>query len=359
MTRIWKTLLWVGLPLLAGGAGVTYGLWQDLKAQGHHAFVPDRTDPIQVTIPKGTSPRGIARLLRDAGVIEDDTRFFRYLRFITKNAETLQAGEYVLQADMTGDEIIAELQTGRSKELRFTIPEGSRKEDIARIVGASGIATEARMLEVMQQSKWRQAFGVPDTGAGGQAQIPGGIEGYLFPDTYQFPKGTSAETIVQRMGERLREVVDTRMKARMNEMGWSLHKVLTLAAIVEKETGQPHERPHISSVFHNRLRKDMKLQTDPTVIYGIQNYDGNIRKKDLLTPHPYNTYTMKGLPPGPIASPGKAAIEAALWPDTNSDLYFVSRNDGTHIFCPTLTCHNAAVQKWQVEFFRQKKSRAQ
>ena len=359
MMRILKAIGMVGLLLLAGAGGVAYWMWQDLNAQGQDAFHPDQSEPISVRIPKGTSARGIARLLKENGVIEDDNRFFRYLRFVSKNAATLQAGEYVLQASMTGDQLIAELQSGRSKELRFTIPEGARKEDIARIVGESGIASEAEMLRVMRQEKWRKVFKVPTTGAGGQSEIPGGIEGYLFPDTYQFPKGTPAEKIVQRMGERLTEVIDARLNARMQEIGWNLHKVLTLAAIVEKETGQPHERPHISSVFHNRLRKNMKLQTDPTVIYGIENYDGNIRKKDLLTPHPYNTYTMRGMPPGPIASPGKAAIEAALWPDSNDDLYFVSRNDGTHIFCPTLQCHNAAVKKWQVEYFRKKRAQSQ
>ena len=358
MMRVIKAIVLTGLLLLAGTGGVGYWLWQDLNAQGQDAFQPGQSEPISVRVPKGTSARGIARLLKEKGVIEDDTRFFRYLRFVSKSADTLQAGEYVLQASMTGDELIAELQRGRSKELRFTIPEGSRKEDIARIVGESGIASEADMLRVMGQAKWRNVFKVPAQGAGGQAEIPGGIEGYLFPDTYQFPKGIPAEKIVERMGERLTEIIDARMKARMQEMGWNLHKVLTLAAIVEKETGQAHERPHISSVFHNRLRKNMKLQTDPTVIYGIKNYDGNIRKKDLLTPHPYNTYTMRGLPPGPIASPGRAAIEAALWPDTNNDLYFVSRNDGTHIFCPTLKCHNAAVQKWQVEYFRKKRAQS-
>ena len=159
------------------------------------------------------------------------------------------------------------------------------------------------------------------------------------------------------MNARLMDVLDDKIKKRMKTLGWNLHKTLTLAAIIEKETGKSFERPHISSVFHNRMRKGMKMQTDPTVIYGIKGYDGNIRKKDLRAYHPYNTYRIKGLPPGPIASPGKAAITAALWPDTTEDLFFVSRNDGTHIFCPTLECHNRNVRKWQVEYFRKKKAR--
>jgi UPF0755 protein len=131
---------------------------------------------------------------------------------------------------------------------------------------------------------------------------------------------------------------------------------VTLASIVEKETGQPDERPRISCVFHNRLRIHMPLQTDPTVMYAAMlrtgHWSRNITKADLLAPHPYNTYTTAGLPPGPIANPGAAALEAALRPSVCHDLYFVSRNDGTHVFCPDLACHAAAVRTWQVEYFK-------
>ena len=195
---------------------------------------------------------------------------------------------------------------------------------------------------------------MPSTGADGQDGVPGGIEGYLYPDTYQFPKGTKAKTILMRMRKNLDDVFDARLTKRMEELGCTQHKVLTLAAIVEKETGQGFERPLISRVFHNRMATGMKMQTDPTVIYGIKDYDGNIRKKDLLTPHPYNTYTIKGLPPGPIASPGKAAIEAALFPAEGTMKYFVSKNDGTHIFSTTYAEHEHNVDIWQRQFFKKK-----
>lgn len=352
--KIFAAVLVLGV-IAAGGVGGF--VWQRIQTQGTEAFRTGQAADIPIVVEKGASPRSIAKLLQQKGVIADDERFLHYLRFVAQKADRLRAGEYVLRADMTADDIIAELQTGRQRELRFTIPEGSRQEEIAQLIAASGIASEASVLQAMTSKRLLAEFGVPDTGAGGQKGIPGGIEGYLFPDTYQFPKGTPPLQVLQRMRARLDDVIDDKMKARMKEMGWSLHKVLTLAAIVEKETGQPQERPHIASVFHNRLKLGMKMQTDPTVIYGIENYDGNIRKKDLLTPHPYNTYTIPGLPPGPIASPGLAAIRAVLWPDEGKDLYFVSRNDGTHIFCPTLECHNAAVRKWQVEYFRQKRKR--
>ncbi len=355
MKRLLVALSLVVLVALVAGGVTAWVLWQEVTSQGGLALSPEGTGEIDFVVEKGQTPAAIARALKEKGLIADDVAFYRYARFVAKNAQKLKAGEYTLSPSMTTDEILSALQTGKKRELRFTVPEGLRKEEIADIIAASGVAKKADLLAAMQDPALAKELGVPDEGAAGQKGVPGGIEGYLFPDTYQFPPNTPAVVVLRRMRQRLDEVVDDEMRARMKEMGWSLHKVLTLAAIVEKETGQPHERPQISSVFHNRMKRGMKMQTDPTVIYGIKNYDGNIRKSDLLTPHPYNTYTIPGLPPGPIASPGLAAIKAALWPLDTKDLFFVSRNDGTHIFCPTLECHNAAVQKWQVEYFRNKR----
>jgi len=351
-------LVVVALVVIAAAAagGGAFLWWRDLSTVGATARDPSDTALRDVVIAKGMGPQAIARVLASAGIVDDADRFVRYVRFVAKKSGALKAGEYRLSPSMTGDALIAELSTGRVAEQRFTVREGLRKEEIARIIADAGFGSVDEILREMNEPARIKAFGVPTTGAGGQDGVPGGIEGYLFPDTYQFPKGTKPGAILDRMRARLDEVVDQKLQARMKEMGWNLHKTLTLAAIVEKETGQPFERPHIASVFHNRLKLKMKMQTDPTVIYGIKGYDGNIRKSDLLTPHPYNTYTIPGLPPGPIASPGKEAITAALFPDDKPDLYFVSRNDGTHIFCPTLECHNAAVQQWQVEFFKKKRA---
>jgi UPF0755 protein len=353
--KAFKTLAALVVLFAAFVGGAAFYVWNDLSRVGAESFRPDDTARVPVVVEKGMGPSGIARLLVEKGIIGDETRFVRYLRFIAKKSSALKAGEYLLSPSMTGDALIDELSTGRVAEQRFTVREGLRKEEIAKIIADAGFGTVDEIVREMNSSARVKAFGVPTTGAGGQSGVPGGIEGYLFPDTYQFPKGTKPGVILDRMRARLDEIVDDKMRARMSEIGWDLHKVLTLAAIVEKETGQPFERPHIASVFTNRLKLKMKLQTDPTVIYGIKNYDGNIRKSDLLEPHPYNTYTIPGLPPGPIASPGREAIMAALFPDAANDLFFVSRNDGTHIFCPTLDCHNAAVQQWQVEFFRKKR----
>jgi UPF0755 protein len=186
------------------------------------------------------------------------------------------------------------------------------------------------------------------------------MEGYLFPDTYSVPRFTCAQ-IMQAMVARFKQAWTQASGQKLPAVKLNELQGVTLASIVEKETGQADERPRISCVFHNRLKRGIPLGTDPTVIYAVllENnfvWDGNIHKSDLLRPHPYNTYIIKGLPPGPISNPGQAAMDAAMHPIECTDLFFVSKNDHTHVFCPDLKCHEAAVQKWQVEYFRHKKS---
>ena len=275
--------------IVAGGA---YFYWQKLESYGQNSLGGDGV--VDVVVPKGANPKKVARILQKNGVIEDAEFFYRYARFVAKEAHKIKAGEYVLDKAATPFEILRALQTGKRKEVRFTVPEGSSKVDIVKIIAAAGFSDEPKLIALMEDKELLKAFGVPERGADGQDSVPGGIEGYLFPDTYHFPYGTAPNVILKRMNKRLRDQVDEKIKRRMKEMGWSLHKTLTLAAIIEKETGKAFERPHISSVFHNRIKLGMKMQTDPTVIYGIQGYDGNIRKKDLRAYHPYNTYRIKG-----------------------------------------------------------------
>jgi UPF0755 protein len=339
---------------VAAGAGL-YLYRMNLITFAGVARSSDKTTTTYV-LARGTGPRKVAQQLEELGVVADGEKFYRWMHFVAKNDGTLKAGTYELSPAMTPEQLVAEMQTGRQVEVKFTIPEGLRKEEVAAIIAEAGFGTKNDLLKAMNNPALAKEFAVPDTGADGQNSVPGGVEGYLFPDTYQFPRGTEPEAILRRMRARLDEVITSRLEKRMAQLGWNLHKTLTLAAIVEKETGAKEERPHISSVFHNRMKRGMKMQTDPTVIYGIPNYDGNIRKSDLLRDHPYNTYVISGLPPGPIAQPGKAAIEAALFPTADNDVFFVAMGDsGRHEFCPTLECHNAAVQKWQVEFYGRKR----
>jgi UPF0755 protein len=169
----------------------------------------------------------------------------------------------------------------------------------------------------------------------------------LFPDTYGVTRSESAKDIIAKMVRRYHQIVDPSWPARARQIGFSMHEVVIFASIVEKETGAAWERPLISSVFHNRLKKRIRLQSDPTVIYGIKNYSGNITKADLRRKTPYNTYRIAGLPAGPISNPGKEALHAALYPKKSPYIYFVSRNDGTHVFSKTLKEHNRAVYKYQ------------
>jgi UPF0755 protein len=174
------------------------------------------------------------------------------------------------------------------------------------------------------------------------------LEGYLFPDTYYFPRNTPIDRIIQTMLDRFNTVFTPAWADRARGIGLSRHQVVTLASIIEKETGAAGERPLIASVFHNRLARGMRLQSDPTVIYGIEDFDGNLTRAHLETPTPYNTYQVAGLPPGPIASPGRAALEAALFPEETDYLYFVARGDGTHQFSTRLDEHNEAVRRYQL-----------
>ncbi len=172
------------------------------------------------------------------------------------------------------------------------------------------------------------------------------LEGYLFPETYNFPKGTPLKTIVKSMTDSFFDVWK-KYDSPAKEAGLTRHEAITLASIVEKETGAAQERPLIAGVFHNRLKKGMRLQTDPTVVYGLKDFNGNITRADLAADHPYNTYIIPALPPGPITNPGEAAIAAAVKPAQVSYLYFVAKNDGTHQFSNTLNEHNRAVRQYQ------------
>jgi UPF0755 protein len=310
-------------------------------------------DGVTLSVPNGTGPKTLARLLADSGIVTDPELLYLYIRR-EQAGPRLKAGEYFFEGTLTPAQVVEQLASGKVKVYRFTVPEGLRVEEILPIVAASELKLDLTKLErlALDPAFLREA-GVPASS----------IEGFLYPDTYTFTRNATEEKVLAKMVERSLEEYRKADARRKTGVKLGLLETMTLASIVEKETGQPQERPRIACVFHNRLRQGIKLQTDPTVIYAMKLlrgvYSKNITRKDLETPHPYNTYTTAGLPPGPIASPGAAAIQAALNPLDCDDLFFVSRNDGSHIFCPTLDCHNAAVQKWQVEFFRnQRRQRA-
>jgi UPF0755 protein len=350
MKRILRgaALVLLALGLLGGGA---WWWWeQQLDTFGATAF--GAPEPRDVTIPTGSGPRAVATLLARAGVVSDAALFYRFLRR-GELGPKLRAGEYEFQGPATPQQVAEKLLSGQQKTYRFTIPEGLRLDEVLPLLAHSELHLDGRkLLALAGDPAWVRRQGVPADR----------LEGFLFPDTYAFTKPYTAETVLARLVARGLEEAKKAAALRASGVNLDLLQLVTLASIVEKETGAPEERSHIACVYHNRLRRGMRLQADPTVLYAMMLLRGhfvkNITARDLLTPHPYNTYTEEGLPPGPIANPGAAALRATAAPVVCNDLYFVSRNDGTSVFCPTLICHNAAVKTWQQDYWAGKRGAA-
>jgi len=299
-----------------------------------------------VVVPPGAPARSVVRILAQAGALSHERDAWLYVRYVRRDPRPFRAGEYAFSGPLLPDQVLERVHKGEVKLYRFTVAEGLRADEIAEVLARTGLVRAKDFLAVARDPAVAAALGLP---------YPS-LEGFLFPDTYSVARGVSARTLAELMVSHFKEEYARADAVRGPAVTLDMGQVATLASIVEKETGQPAERPRIACVFHNRLRTGMRLQTDPTVMYATMLRTGrwskNITRADLEAPHPYNTYTTAGLPPGPIANAGAAALQATLSPDSCSDLYFVSRNDGSHQFCPDLKCHNAAVRTWQIEFFR-------
>ena len=294
-----------------------------------------------VVIPDGSTFQYVASLLERERLIKSRAAFVLLGKSQSADRK-VHAGEYELNPGMTPAEILSKLLNGQVVLRQLTIPEGFTITQIADLVSQQGLTDRADFLRLAKDRVFVASLGI-------KAET---LEGYLYPDTYKFPRPVKAREVLVTMVEQLRQVVGPDLLARMLELKMTMHEVLTLASVIEKETGSGGERSEISAVFHNRLKKHIPLQSDPTVIYGLPAFDGNLHKKDLSSPSPYNTYRVQGLPPGPIANPGIQAIRATLYPSDSRSLYFVSRNDGTHQFSATLIEHNQAVEKYQKRPFR-------
>ena len=337
------------LIVLAGAAAGGWWVWRDRQISAFVAQPVSIEKPVTVDIPSGTGPRRLATLLAESGVVANADRFYDYLRRDGLGPK-LKAGEYEFAGALTPAEVARRIIAGEVKIYRFTVPEGLRADEILEIVAKSDLKLDqVKLTQLTKDASFLRKAGIPADR----------VEGFLYPDTYTFTRTANEETVLEKMISRSLEEYEKAATNANPPTKLDLLQTFTLASIIEKETGAPQERPRISCVFHNRLRLGMKLQTDPTVLYAASLVRGswvnNITRRDLETSHPYNTYTTKGLPPGPIASPGAAALQAALNPLQCEDLFFVSRNDGTHIFCPDLKCHEAAVDKWQRAYFRNKR----
>lgn len=317
-------------------------VWQAMRFVGTAASA----DPTMVVfnVKSGQTLRDVAAQLENESLITDARKFRAYVR-IKALGNKVRTGEYALRRNMSPREILRILSSGRSIEYVVTVSEGLNRFEISAIVDRLGIGTRAEFLRLTQDREFIKSVLGQD--------LPT-LEGYLFPETYYVTRASGVRGLVRQMVAKFKESFATVPPAVGSEIAVALkpHEIVTLASIVEKETGAPEERPLISSVFHNRMRKGMRLQTDPTVIYGVWVRDGvwnrNISRQDLQTPTAYNTYVIPSLPPGPIANPGLAALMAASRPAKSEFLFFVSRNDGTHVFSRDYSQHRTAVGDYQI-----------
>jgi UPF0755 protein len=315
MRRLIAALM-IAAGVVAAAFGVTFVLFLQ---------TPSPADaPQTLVVEKGMPVSKIVASLHDRGVVARPA-FFKFYVLLRQAAPKIRAGEYVFAPGLTPPEVLDELLQGDFATRRITIPEGWTVREIAKFLAAQGLVSEQAFFE--------------------KAEV---LEGFLYPDTYEIYRPKDEDEVIRRLTDRFEEVWNKEFAARAAFVGMSRQEVVTLASVVEKETGRAEERPFIASVFLNRLRRGMPLATDPAVIYGIPNFDGNLTRRHLETPGPYNTYLNAGLPPTPIANPGADAIRAVLYPAMTEYLYFVSKNDGTHQFSRTEGEHLEAVRKYQI-----------
>ncbi|MFH1079246.1 MAG: endolytic transglycosylase MltG [Pseudomonadota bacterium] len=291
-----------------------------------------------VYIPKGTGFFEIVNILDQAGMVKNK-RFFIILALLKGVSSSIKYGEYELATSMSPWEITDKLAKGHIKIRRVPIPEDYTLKQIADRLVAENLVSEENFISVTTNPVFLESLKIDAASA----------EGYLYPDTYEFYRGMKVQEIVRVMVNRFREKVTPQMVVRANELGLTTTELVTLASLIGKETGHEEEKAQISAVFHNRLKKGMRLQSDPTAIYSLTEYRNIVRRKHLDNDTPYNTYKIRGLPPGPIANPGIDSLQAALYPAPVNYLYFVSKNDGTHIFSSNLAAHARAVLKYQIK----------
>lgn len=330
-------ILAVVILLASVGGGVAY-----LAYQFTNSRPSDVAQDVVYEVTPGKGFATIAKELEEKGLVKNATFFNLFARFKGDRSK-IKVGEYLLRTNMIPAEVLQAITSGKSIARSFTVSEGLSTYEIAELYEKQGFGTAESFMALVRDPALIQSL------LGEKADS---LEGYLFPETYMLTKYTDTKTLISNMVKRFLYVYNEVM-AQAEIRSMTRNQVVTLASIIEKETGAPEERPLISSVFHNRLAKKMRLQTDPTVIYGKAEALGkiviNITRADLQTPTRYNTYVIYGLPPGPIANPGREAILAAVKPQESQYLFFVSQNDGTHVFSEDYKGHQRAVQKFQLD----------
>ncbi|MGD1152113.1 MAG: endolytic transglycosylase MltG [Syntrophales bacterium] len=297
-----------------------------------------RNEIVTVDIPRGTSFLRSVDLLENAGLIKN--KYLFYALVIARNAQgNIRAGEYELSTSMSPLDIINKLVKGDIISYKVTIPEDFTVLEIAARLASFKLVDEKAFVSLSGDAKFVASLDIEGRSA----------EGYLYPDTYIFDKSMGAKDIIGIMVNQFWKTFTHEMQERAEELGMTIPQVVTLASIIGKESGFKDEKPLVSAVFHNRLKKRMRLQSDPTAVYDLKSITRVIKRKHLLRKTPYNTYIINGLPPGPIANPAIDSLQAALYPASVNYLYFVSNNDGSHNFSSSLSAHNRAVIKYQID----------
>lgn len=322
--------------VLAVAAGTSTWAWLDYRAFEKRPILSEN-EPLILMLEPGTSYAGLVRQLERRNLTEDPL-WWRVLGWRLEAGARLQAGEYRIEPGMRPRELLQKVMAGRVVQYPFTIVEGWSFDQLR-----AALATEDRLKHTLEGLDDQQVMARLDH----PEQHP---EGRFLPETYHFTRGTPDIEILRRAYRDMAETLEAAWEARDTGLPYgNRDEVLVMASIIEKETAVPEERRRIAGVFVRRLQRGMRLQTDPTVIYGLgKGFDGNLRRGDLKRDNPYNTYTRGGLPPTPIAMPGRASIRAAVHPADGEALYFVSRGDGTHVFSETLEEHNRAVARYQL-----------
>lgn len=291
---------------------------------------------VEVKVERGEPLSSIVRKLKDHAVISNEKLFSLWAR-VWGLDKRIHWGIYRFELPLPPRKVLNQMMLGKGFFYRITIPEGLTLREITELLEKGAIANKARLLAEAISPELLALVGLEGKG----------MEGYLFPDTYYFTPFVTERDMLVAMVEQFREVFNARMEQQSKEIGLSIHQAVTLASLIEKESGVEAERPLVSAVFHNRLKAKIPLQSDPTVIYGLKRFSGNLTRRDLQGRGPYNTYRIAGLPPGPICNPGLSSLKAALSPARVPYLYFVSKNDGSHLFSVSLAEHNRAVKTYQ------------
>ncbi len=309
----------------------------------YSAAEPGSSSSSTIEIHKGQNPSDIIKRLASNKIITD-AKNFMWLGRLTRNWKRIKAGEYQVSPSMSPLEIFSILTSGISIAHPVTVREGENTFEVTDDLTEKGLIHYDRFTALCQNPEFISSMGLF------KENLPKTLEGYFFPDTYFFNRSMNETEIAKQMVKHFFAFWGEKEEARAKELQMSRNEIITLASIIEKETGAAEERALISSVFHNRLQKKMKLQSDPTTIYGMwKRFKGKIHKSDLSENNPYNTYSIEGLPIGPISNPGKEAIHAALYPAESPYFFFVSHNDGTHQFSRTFAEHTRAVRKFQID----------